>query len=56
MSWEWDYYDAEERDVLSRMKRIMIEKHGYTEEDFIDTTFLDVESMFLDDCGEEDFR
>lgn len=49
-------YDVEEMSVLARMKKIMREKHGYTDEDFEDATFADIESMFLDDCGEKDFR
>ena len=52
----WPDYDVEEMSVLARMKKIMREKHGYTDEDFEDATFTDIESMFLDDCGEEDFR
>jgi hypothetical protein len=49
-------YDVEELSVLERMKRIMIEEHGYTRADFEECTFADIESMFLDDCGEPDFR
>lgn len=49
-------YDVEEMSVLARMKKIMKEKHGYDDEDFEDCTFADIESMFLDSCGEEDFR
>jgi hypothetical protein len=53
---ERDAYDVPEMNVLARMKRIMIDKHGYDAEDFEGYGFLDIESMFLDDCGEEDFR
>jgi hypothetical protein len=52
----WPDYDVPEMNVLTRMKKIMKEKHGYTDEDFEGATFMDIESMFLDDCGEEDFR
>lgn len=51
-----DTYDVGEMSILNRMKKIMRDKHGYTDEDFADYGFLDIESMFLDDCGEEDFR
>lgn len=49
-------YDVPEMNVLARMKKIMIEKHGYTREEFDGCSFTEIESMFLDDCGEEDFR
>lgn len=53
---ELDAYDEEEMDVLRRMKQIMIDKHGYEGTEFEDATFTEIESMFLDDCGEPDFR
>jgi hypothetical protein len=49
-------YDVGEMNVLARMKRIMIEKHGYAPKDFEGYNFTEIESMFLDDCGEPDFR
>lgn len=49
-------YDTAEITVLERMKRIMIQKHGWEREDFEGMTFLDIESEFLDGCGEPDFR
>ena len=49
-------YDIEEMTVLQRMKTIMIRKHGWELEDFEGMTFLDIESEFLDGCGEPDFR
>jgi hypothetical protein len=49
-------YDVEEMGVLTRMKHVMKTKHGYTDADFEGATFMDIESMFLDDCGERDFR
>ena len=51
-----DEYDVEEMSVLARMKHVLKTKHGYTDEDFEECTFLDIESMFLDDAGEPDFR
>lgn len=53
---DWPPYDVEEMSVLARMKHILKTKHGYTDEDFEEATFMDIESMFLDDAGEEDFR
>jgi hypothetical protein len=52
----WPEYDVEEMSVLARMKKIMKEKHGYESDDFDGMSFTDIESMFLDDCGEKDFR
>lgn len=51
-----DAYDVEEVSVLVRMKRIMVEQHGYEPDYFDGMGFLEIESIFLDDCGEEDFR
>lgn len=51
-----DEYDIEEMGVLARMKHVLKTKHGYTDEDFEGATFADIESMFLDDAGEPDFR
>ena len=49
-------YDVPELGVLARMKHVLRTSHGYTDEDFKDATFADIESMFLDDAGEVDFR
>lgn len=49
-------YDVEEMGVLAHMKHILKTKHGYTDADFEEATFADIESMFLDDAGEKDFR
>lgn len=51
-----DEYDVEEMGVLARMKHVLKTEHGYTDDDFEDATFMDIESMFLDDAGEADFR
>jgi hypothetical protein len=51
-----DTYDEAEMSVLARMKKIMRERHGYAAEDFAGMTFADIESEFLDFCGEPDFR
>ena len=51
-----DPHDVEEMTVLQRMKHILKTKHGYTDADFEEQTFADIESMFLDDAGEKDFR
>jgi hypothetical protein len=52
----WPEYDVEEMSVLARMKHVMKTKHGYINDDFDGMSFTDIESMFLDDCGEKDFR
>lgn len=49
-------YDVPEVAVLERMKKIMMEKHDWEPEDFDGMSFMDIESEFLDGCGEEDFR
>ena len=52
----WADYDLEEMTVLQRMRHVLVTKHGWDEEDFEEMSFMDIESAFLDDAGEEDFR
>lgn len=49
-------YDVVEVAVLERMKRVMMEKHGWEIDDFEGMSFTDIEAEFLDGCGEKDFR
>jgi hypothetical protein len=49
-----DMYDLEEMNILARMKRTLIQKHGWEPEDFQGMNFMDIEAEFLD--VEPDFR
>lgn len=49
-------YDGEEYGIFARMKKVLVERHGWEAEDFQGMSFLDVESEFLDAYGEVDFR
>lgn len=52
----WPAYDAPEQAILDRMKRILAEEDGIESAELDGLSFTDVESMFLDDYGHEDFR
>ena len=49
-------HDEPEMSVLKKMKYILKTKHGYSNDDFEGLSFADIESIFLDDAGEPDFR
>lgn len=51
-----DKHDKPEMSVRKRMEKAIKDAWGYTDADFEDMSFADIESIYLDDLGLPDFR